>query len=364
MTIEAAGEVMTGGLIARAFEPRAGELKAGEDAPGADGLTHERSCLNCRTPLIGGYCHACGQHAHVHRTLGALAHDLLHSVFHFEGKVWRTIPMLFWNPGALTRRYIHGERANFVSPLALFLFSVFLMFAVFEAVGGPIRPTVNRTVNGDLIAEAELPRALADAKAMSSGLERERAAAVKAGQPTAAIDKRLKDVRDDVEGLLAANAMVNGGSPEDLSSAIKVDTGVKSLDEPFKKALKNPKLLLYKLQSSAYKFSWALIPLSLPFMWLIFAWKREYKLYDHAVFVTYSLAFMMQLLIAMALVAAIGGPSAAALLFVPVQFFWQLRGAYHLSAFGALWRTVTLLFVATNVLLAFGLLLLWLGVSG
>ena len=38
--------------------------------------------------------------------------------------------MLAWRPGELTRRYIDGERARFVSPIALFLFSVFLMFAV------------------------------------------------------------------------------------------------------------------------------------------------------------------------------------------------------------------------------------------
>ena len=42
----------------------------------------------------------------------------------------------------------------------------------------------------------------------------------------------------------------------------------------------------------------------------------------------------------------------------------QLRGAYQLGNFGALWRTIALLFVALFVLLAFGLLLLALGVSG
>jgi hypothetical protein len=51
-------------------------------------------------------------------------------VFHFEGKIFRTLPMLVFRPGALTRRYIAGERARFVSPLALFLFTVFAMFAV------------------------------------------------------------------------------------------------------------------------------------------------------------------------------------------------------------------------------------------
>ena len=85
---------------------------------------------------------ACGQQAHVHRTLRAFGHDLLHGALHFEGKIWRTLPLLAWKPGELTRRYIDGERAKFISPVALFLFIVFLMFAVMgltgalETVGG------------------------------------------------------------------------------------------------------------------------------------------------------------------------------------------------------------------------------------
>ena len=46
-----------------------------------------QACLNCGTPLAGDYCHACGQRGHVHRTLTAFFHDLLHGVFHFEGQV-------------------------------------------------------------------------------------------------------------------------------------------------------------------------------------------------------------------------------------------------------------------------------------
>ena len=32
----------------------------------------------------------------MHRTLGAFFHDLLHGVFHFEGRIWRTLPLLAW----------------------------------------------------------------------------------------------------------------------------------------------------------------------------------------------------------------------------------------------------------------------------
>src|SRR4051812_10994644 len=127
--LDSIGEAVTGGMAARAVEPAAGE--GGGEGQGA--------CLNCGTALVGAHCHQCGQAGHVHRTLGAFWHDLAHSVLHFDGKMWRTLPLLAWRPGELTRRYVAGERARFVSPMALFLFSVFLMFAVFSSIGGPFR---------------------------------------------------------------------------------------------------------------------------------------------------------------------------------------------------------------------------------
>ncbi len=50
--IEAIGEVVTGGMAARAVEPAAGEH-----------ASEASSCLNCRTSLIGDYCHRFGQQA-------------------------------------------------------------------------------------------------------------------------------------------------------------------------------------------------------------------------------------------------------------------------------------------------------------
>src|SRR5688572_30126181 len=126
--LEAVGDAATGAVLASTVEPKTG----------ADGHTRENNCLNCGAELTGDYCHACGQRAHVHRTLHAFWHDLLHGVLHLDGKIWRTLPLLAWRPGELTRRYVEGERARFVSPLALFLFSVFLMFALFSALGDPL----------------------------------------------------------------------------------------------------------------------------------------------------------------------------------------------------------------------------------
>src|SRR6185503_19617597 len=125
--LEAIADAVTGGLVGRAVEPAAGE---------GDGHTRERNCLNCGALLSGPYCHECGQHAHVHRTLSAFFHDFAHGVLHFEGKIWRTLPLLAWKPGELTHRYIDGQRASFISPIALFLFCVFLMFAAVSLLGG------------------------------------------------------------------------------------------------------------------------------------------------------------------------------------------------------------------------------------
>src|SRR3954471_951218 len=169
--LESIGDVVTGGIVGRAVEPKAGEV-------GADGLTQETKCLNCGTALSGPYCHECGQQAHVHRTLSAFFHDFLHGVLHFEGKIWRTLPMLAWKPGELTRNYIDGQRARFVSPVALFLFAVFLTFAVMGLTGG-LDSMAKQASQSDVETE------ISDAKGELAEVQKERVEAVNEGRSTA-----------------------------------------------------------------------------------------------------------------------------------------------------------------------------------
>jgi len=118
-----------------------------------------------------------------------------------------------------------------------------------------------------------------------------------------------------------------------------------------KKAQENPELMVTNIQDAASKFSWLLIPLSVPFMWLLFPFSRKYYLYDHTVFVTYSLSFMMMLAILGGLLVAAGWTAVAGFLFFvpPIHMYRQLKQAYGLGRFGALFRTtllVTFAFVA------------------
>lgn len=314
---------MTGGVLGRAVEPRAGEA--------VEGRTHEANCLNCGTPLLGDYCHACGQRAHVHRTLSAFFHDLLHGVLHFEGKIWRTLPLLAWKPGELTRRYIDGQRASFVSPIALFLFSVFLMFAVMSLTGA-----LDTSGRG---AQAELAGEVTEARGKVIELEAERAEAVKEGRSTARIDSKLTEVRAELGALRSVS--VGTGGADALRESDDIPGWLRGFVDS---ASENPELLFYKLKTNAYKFSWALIPISVPFVWLLFPFGRRFRLYDHTVFVTYSLSFMTMLLIAGSTIGLIW-PSIASLLFFvpPFHMYWQLKGTYRLGRWGALWRTSLLI---------------------
>ena len=340
--LEAIGDAATGAVLARAVEPRTGEA--------ADGHTHEKNCLNCGAELTGDYCHACGQRAHVHRTLGAFWHDLLHGVLHFEGKIWRTLPMLVWRPGELTRRYIDGERAKFVSPMALFLFSAFLMFAVASftgALSSAVHPPSARDLSRSIaMQERELETA-----------QRQRDADLKGNRSTATADAKISELQQE----LAITRGIHAGNVERIAKT--QINAPEWLSEPIAKAAKNPDLLFYKLKTNAYKFSWMLIPLSVPFLWLLFPFSRRFRLYDHTVFVTYSLSFMTLLVVTAILIGVAGLPQIAgfAMLIPPIHMYRQLKGAYGLTPGSALARTFLLVAFSVVAIGLFLLLLFGLG---
>jgi Protein of unknown function (DUF3667) len=344
------GDIAGGALAARAVEPDHGEAK--------DGHTHEQACLNCATPLIGNHCHSCGQAAHVHRTLGAFFHDLLHGVLHFEGKIWRTLPLLAFKPGKLTREYIDGRRASYVSPIALFLFVVFLTFALFNAINGPIH------IDPQTPQEAQI--ALKDADAKLAELEKRKAEALAKGEDDPGIEGQItgaRAARDAIKRVAESGPTVDGERIIDQERISSI--GI--INEAWRNAKGNPDLLIYKLQTNAYKYSWLLIPISVPFVWLLFPFRRRFHLYDHTVFVTYSVSFML-LLGAIASLIGIWGQVdwlvAVLFFYAPFHMYRQLKGTYGLSRFGAWWRTWFLSLFAFLALSFFALALTMLAAGG
>jgi hypothetical protein len=211
-------------------------------------------------------------------------------------------------------------------------------------------------------------RALGQAQGKVASMEAQRQAAARAGKDVSKLDAQIAEERRQMENVSA----LAGGPDGHTTMKVGLHTGWPRLDRGIEKANANPALLFYKLQSSAYKYSWALIPISVPFLWLLFLHRRryreQYKAYDHLVFVTYSIAFMTLAIVAIVLLRSTGfatGIAKLALFVVPpVHVYRQLRGAYRLGRLSALWRTAALLFFSGVALTVFLALLLVIGIMG
>lgn len=264
----------------------------------------------------------------------------MHGVLHLDGKMWRTLPLLAVKPGALTRRYIDGERARFVSPMALFLFSVFAMFAAFQIAGISPPATIEGTDSLTPQLQNVRTQAATDVKKTQAEL-----AAMAADDPARAqAQARLDELKEVEAGLGQVSKTFTGDGGGNVTFN---GTGIEKLDSGLiKKWRENPGLMLYKLQNNSYKFSWLLIPLSIPFVWLLFFWKRHFRAYDHAVFVTYSLAFMSLLFLVLSVAGIAGAPVpvllALGMLIPPVHIYKQLKYGYGLTRLSAAWRTIVL----------------------
>ncbi|WP_295206722.1 DUF3667 domain-containing protein [uncultured Brevundimonas sp.] len=378
MDIEGAGAVVTGGLVAGAIEKPTG--KAGEAHP-------HGVCSDCGAETSGNFCANCGQPTHVHRTLLHLGEELLHGVMHFDARIWRTLPLLWLNPGKLTREWVEGKRTRYVSPLAIFLFTLFVMFFALSFMPHPESKAegaeMAERIASQRVGLAEAEKALVQMRAESGARpDPTMQMAINAGQKLVD-DRRAALARLETE---QREGRADGLKPGSWQAGIKDmateevgETKLKIMGKDAEKdghgvgatvlkKLQNPDLAVYKFQQTMYKFAFLLVPLSIPFVALLFLWKRGFTLYDHGVFVLYSLTFMAMLLMLMVLSATIAGWLGGiviplGLLAVPVHVFAQLKGAYSLSWFSALWRTIALLVFCNIVVGLFITAIVYLGLG-
>lgn len=331
--------------------------------------------------MNGAFCASCGQQAHVHRSLSHAVEELLHGVWHFDSKLWNTLPLLAFNPGKLTRDYVYGKRVRYISPMGLFLLTIFAMFFVFGLTGGMDAPEDLglESAAKEAVVTPEGRTRLQELDRSLGEIERDLAAA--RAEPARADDVKALEVTK--QGLLISRKLVLDAASGKLEADgepawaaavktaadggnVKVNLGNESLNIKARKALKNPELALYKIQQKGYKLSFLLLPMSLPWMLLLFAWKRNVKAYDHVVFLLYSISFMSMLSIlgVLLVIAGLTFPLVYVLLaFVipPVHMFRQMKGAYALSTFSALWLTFALVNLAVFTLTLYFSVVLTLG---
>lgn len=275
-----------------------------------------KTCANCGTPLLGHFCHECGQQGHLHNKLGHLLHEFVEGIAHFDGRLWRTLPLLAWNPGRLSRDWIEGKRARYVAPLHIFLFALFLLFTIPTFVHYKTNNTIN--INGSPV--------IVDAKDREAVMKEQR-------EKIAALNAKHANQGDETSG------------PQRFAN--------KAVDF-FDKRSGHWDYYQLKIQSLLYKFGFLMAPVSMLILWLVLFYKRGYSLYDHATVALYGLGLT-------ALLAAFGRllpPSVAGLwtflmmLFIPVHAVRHLKVAYAMGWPGAI---ATGLVMGLLTLIALGL---------
>lgn len=85
----------------------------------------DTACPNCGRALGAApppFCPGCGQEVRVRPpTVGEFMQQFGGAYLSTEGALWRTLKVLFTQPGELTRQYLAGRRKHYVLPLRLYL---------------------------------------------------------------------------------------------------------------------------------------------------------------------------------------------------------------------------------------------------
>ena len=97
---------------------------AGNGAPAGG-----RTCPNCGRGRAGSFCSHCGQSDRNYaRSLGSVALEFLREIFELDSRIFRTLRLLLFRPGGLTKEFSRNRRASLVSPVRLYIFASFAFF--------------------------------------------------------------------------------------------------------------------------------------------------------------------------------------------------------------------------------------------
>jgi hypothetical protein len=92
------------------------------------------ACLNCGAPLAGRFCATCGQRdIPSYPSVRELATDAVSEFSGWDGRLAITLRALVRRPGRLTREFLEGRRARYMSPLRLYLLASLAYFLLAAA---------------------------------------------------------------------------------------------------------------------------------------------------------------------------------------------------------------------------------------
>lgn len=95
-----------------------------------------RPCPTCGSEQTDQYCASCGEKLLLEEArLGALLRSALRETLQLDGRLLRTLRLLFTQPGQLTADHMAGRRRLYIGPLPLYLLTSLVFFLLVPHTG-------------------------------------------------------------------------------------------------------------------------------------------------------------------------------------------------------------------------------------
>lgn len=323
------------------------------------------ACANCGAVLQGPFCHDCGQDSDTHkRSILHLTWEAVEGLFHLDGRLLRTLPAMFVDPGSLARDYMEGRIVRHAPPFRTFL--VALLLFIFAAEGMTHRLRVDEAGRK---AAAEVALATPQGRAKAAAQDRAEAVADRDGDLKDAARDRDGDLKDDDDprevaaryarevertqaryaiALDKADRVAKGLPPEsDEEAAARAGVALPKKHGGWwtaglHKAVANPEYYWTVLFTWGHRLAALLLPIVGLSLALVYRNRPKYFVYDHLLVAMNVLSFVF---LTNAVALALPPPLTwwalgAVAIWTPLNLFQTLRGAYRSSLVGAALRTI------------------------
>jgi len=357
--VEAAGMVSMGGL------------SSGTHFPVQSG----RPCENCGQIVPDRFCSTCGQlAADFHRPFWELISGSLADMFSLDGRLFRSVPMLMFRPGRMTRNYLDGRRARYVPPFRMFLLASVIFFLTVFTLSDELGWFDNWGL--DLTPDREISLDVPEVAHQAT------VDSVPVSPETTGVDAQSPDSTTDgaedthqplpLDELLLPNGKIDRDRLKQLveersdpnTDAAALATAYLAADHAAT-VYENQDRFGVRLRQWAPRFSVLFLPVFSLILMLIYAWHRRVYVFDHLIAGLHFQTFLYVLGTALLLVAAMlpqisGWLVVGGFFAIIVYLYRMLRVTYGSGRILSAFRTAILLIFSMILLavLAIGLVVL------
>lgn len=111
---------------------------------------HNKLCPNCETSYINSFsfCPNCGQaNKNLSLNFKYFVSEFLSGMFNLDSKIYRTLKLLFLEPGKLSKEFIAGKRNSYIPPVRMYLIGSLIYFTISSFFNDPV--TFSDEIKGD-----------------------------------------------------------------------------------------------------------------------------------------------------------------------------------------------------------------------